>query len=436
MGIIRISGEKARQVAAKVFTPVSENKNILTAKGYTAMLGRIHGGADIDLAVATVYAAPKSYTGEDVVELSCHGGVYILNKILQLVYQNGAQPAGAGEFTKRAFLNGKLSLTQAEAVMDIISAEGEQAARAALATHEGVLFKRINEIITELVICSSNIAAWIDFPEEDVPEVEENALKANLNAILSKLNVLLSGYNTTSIIKDGIDTVIAGRPNVGKSTLMNLLAGTTRSIVTDIAGTTRDVVEQRVSLGGAVLNLADTAGIRTTDDVIESMGVEIAKKRIETAQLVIAVFDSSQALTDDDKLLADSLGAVPAIAVINKTDLAPQLDTEYIKTKFKHIVELSAAKGEGLAELEKAVAHIFALNSFDPSAAAIANQRQYDCAEKAATLITEAIAALDLSLDAVCVNVDCAINSLMELTGERASEKVVEAVFERFCVGK
>lgn len=437
IGIIRISGEEARAVAARVFTPAHRGKSLLNAAGYTALFGRVHDqGGDIDEAVALVFAAPKSYTGEDVVELSCHGGGFVLQRVLAAVLQSGAAPAQAGEFTKRAFLNGKLSLTQAEAVMDIISANGEQAAKAALAAHDGALYRRLDGIIRTLVELSANLAAWIDFPEEDVPAVQSDSLKAALIGICAQLDELISSYNTTRIVKEGIHTVIAGKPNVGKSTLMNLLAGETRSIVTDIPGTTRDVVDTTVRVGTALLRLSDTAGLRETDDPVERIGVTLAKNRLAEADLVLAVFDSSAALSSEDDEMVRAIGKAPAIAVINKTDLPSKLDRQYIQKNFKHIVEISAASGEGIKELAGVIEALFALASFDPMRAVLSNARQLACAQRAHALLTDALSALDLTLDAVCVNIDCALEALMELTGESVSDAVIESVFERFCVGK
>ncbi|SDN68453.1 tRNA uridine-5-carboxymethylaminomethyl(34) synthesis GTPase MnmE [Acetanaerobacterium elongatum] len=437
IGVIRISGDNAREVAARVFTPAAKKKSVLTAAGYTALFGRVYdkNGA-IDEAVALVFAAPKSYTGEDVVELSCHGGSFLLQRVLAAVLENGAAPAQAGEFTKRAFLNGKLGLTQAEAVMDIISANGEQAARAALAAHDGALYHKLSGIVAELVSLSASLAAWIDFPEEDVPAVQIDALSAALNSCCAQLDVLIAGYNTTRIVREGIHTVIAGKPNVGKSTLMNLLAGETRSIVTDIPGTTRDVVDITVRLGSAVLRLSDTAGIRATDDPVECIGVSLAKQRLLQADLVLAVFDSSAELTDEDKQLTEAIGSTPAIAVINKSDLPTQIDRAYIESHYKHIVEISAATGSGYQQLTTLIEHLFALENFDPMKPVLANARQLNCARRARALLEEALGALSLTLDAVCVNIDCGLDALMELTGERVSDTVIESVFERFCVGK
>ncbi len=436
LGVIRISGADAVRAASAVFRAVNGN-DLTNAKGYTARYGRVYDAVgDIDEAVALVFRAPKSYTGEDVVELSCHGGAYLLQRVLRAVYAQGVSPAGAGEFTKRAFLNGKMDLTQAQAVCDLIAASGEQAARAALSAREGALHREIADIIGSLITLSADLTAWIDFPEEDVPAVQSGAVRAQLDAASTRLDTLLDTFVTGRYIREGIRTAIAGKPNVGKSTLMNLLAGRTRSIVTDIPGTTRDVVEDTITLGGITLHLWDTAGLRKTDDPVERLGVSLAEERLNTADLILAVFDSSQELSDEDRRLVERKDNTPRIAVINKTDLAPRLDRAYISAHFHHIVEISAATGQGADALRDAITALFAVERFDPMRAVLAGERQRDCAERARTLLSEARDALGLSLDAVCASIDCALDALMELTGQKASEAVIDSVFERFCVGK
>ena len=301
IGVIRISGENALDVAERVFVSVND-KRITEMKGYTAAYGRIvDDGEVLDEAVALVFRAPHSYTGENVVELSCHGGLYVTKRVLRAVLKNGAVPAEAGEFTKRAFLNGKMGLTEAEAVMDIISARGAQSARAALSCMEGRLRMRIDRVRDTLVNTAAHLSAWADYPEEDIPEVDGDHLSSSLNECRNELNSLLNSYDAGKIMREGVDTVIAGRPNVGKSTIMNLLSGCERSIVTSIPGTTRDVIEETVILGEIPLRLSDTAGIRNTNDPVERIGVEKARDRILKAGLVLAVCDSSKPFSDGSK---------------------------------------------------------------------------------------------------------------------------------------
>ena len=438
MGVIRISGENACQVAQNVFKSVSD-KNITQMKGYTATFGMVFDGDEqIDEAVALVFKAPHSYTGEDVVEISCHGGLYVTKRVLRAVLKHGAVSAQPGEFTKRAFLNGKMGLTEAEAVMDIISARGKQSAKAALSCMEGKLRQRIDGVRDILINTTAHLAAWADYPEEDIPQIENDNLISTLKNCQNELGSLLKTYDAGKIIREGVNTVIAGRPNVGKSTLMNLLSGCERSIVTNVPGTTRDVIEETVMLGDIPLNLSDTAGIHLTDDPVEKIGVERAKDRILKAGLVLAVFDSSQPLSDDDKALIDLLTDAPALAVINKTDLEQKLDTEYIKSKIKNIVFISALMGNGSSELESKVAEIVGTSNLDSSQGILATERQRTSAENAFNFIKEAINAVNLgiTLDAVTVIIEEAINSLLELTGERVTEAVTDKIFAHFCVGK
>lgn len=439
IGIVRISGEEALAVADQVFRGVS-GKKLSQMRGYTAQLGGAFtpDGERLDDVVALVYRSPKSYTGEDVVELSCHGGLYVTKRLLQLVLDAGASPAGPGEFTRRAFLNGKMDLAQAEAVMGLISASGEQARKAALAGSSGVLSQRIAAIKGELMEQAAHLAAWADFPEEDVPEVEESQLLEGIRRGEAALSQLLEGFERGRMYREGLVTVIAGRPNAGKSTLMNLLSGCQRSIVTQYAGTTRDVVEETVMLAGVPLRLADTAGLRDTDDPVESIGVRAARQRLETAQLVLAVFDSSQALEKEDRELMDALEGVPSIAIVNKTDLPSQIAVEEIQARFEKTVFLSAATGEGLEDLEQALSEILDTKEFHPQEGVLFTQRQRADAQTAWDSLREGEQALlgGLTLDAVTVCVEDALTALSALTGEHVSEEIVDRVFEEFCVGK
>lgn len=438
IGIVRISGPEARQIANRVFYSKS-GKKLEELKGYHALFGKVFDqNGEIDEAVALNFRAPSSFTGEDVVELSCHGGLVILRRLLQAILQSGAKPAGPGEFTRRAFLHGKMGLTEAESVMQLVCAQGEQAAKIALAGKEGALEKRIRSIRKKLLDATSHLAAWADYPEDDVPRVSEEELRKTLFAVRSELSVLLRQFDAGKALREGVETVIAGRPNVGKSTLMNLLSGCERSIVTQYAGTTRDVVEETVLLGGIPLRLADTAGIRRTDNPVESIGVERAMDRVQSAQLVLAVFDSSQSLTEEDRDLIDTVMGRNSVAVINKSDLPQKIDYLYIKEKISQIVFISALSGKGLQSLEDAVIQILGTSGLNPADGILFTERQRDAARRTFDSVEEALEALDsgITLDAVTVSLDDAVNALLELTGERATEAVVNSVFEKFCVGK
>ncbi len=438
IGVIRISGDDALEIADRIFKNVNGRK-ITEMKGYTAAFGKIcNNGEEIDEAVALVFRAPNSYTGEDVVELSCHGGVFITKQVLRAVLSAGAVPAQAGEFTKRAFLNGKIDLTEAEAVIDIISAKSTSAARAALFAKEGVLRKKINSVKDDLLSLAAHLSAWADYPEEDIAEVTDDMIFDTCNKAITALEKLLSNYDSGQAVKQGIDTVIAGKPNVGKSTLMNLLSGCERSIVTDIPGTTRDIVEDTVVVGDVILRLSDTAGLRETDDTVEKIGVDRARKRLEECGLLLAVFDNSRELDSEDIELLKSAKNVPAVAIINKTDLKQKLDINYISNIISNIVYIAAKSGEGHEELVKAVEKIAGTENLNPSEGILSNERQRLAVSNALSSIKEARDALSLGMtfDAVTVSLEDAISQLLELTGEKASDEIIDRVFHNFCVGK
>ena len=394
--------------------------------------------SDIDKVVALLFRAPKSYTGEDVVEISCHGGLFVTDKVLKSAFQAGALPAEAGEFTKRAFLNGKMDLTSAESVMNVISAQGEQAEKIALGVLEGRLFKEIKGITDKLVYDLALLSAWVDYPYEEIEDLSDNNLKEHIEISITSLEKLIKDFSTGQIIMEGVDTAIVGCPNVGKSTLMNLLSGTEKSIVTEIAGTTRDIVEDTVNVGGITLRLADTAGVRETEDLVESIGVDRAVKRLENAELVLAVFDASRELNDSDRRLIDLCKGKKAIGIINKTDLDKNHLNGEIEKNFSQTVFISAKKGTGKDDLAKAVEELLGTADFDTSAVAVVNERQCECCKKALEALYDAEKALSLGLtmDAVTVCLDSAIENLMVLTGEKATELVVNEIFAQFCVGK
>lgn len=438
ISVIRVSGDEAIAVCDRCFRAVS-GQPLSALAGYRAAYGKVvDQDRLIDEAVALVFRAPKSYTGEDVVEISCHGGIYITKEVLRVLIQCGAQPAAPGEFTKRAFLNGKLSLTQAESVMDVIASQGKQTAQAALAGMEGNLYRKITAVKDSLLSIAGHLSAWADYPEEEIPVVEHDRLLSSLKEAEREINELLAGFDRGRLVRAGINTVIVGKPNVGKSTLMNLLAGCQRSIVTEIAGTTRDVIEDTVDIGGVVLNLADTAGIHQTDDIVEQAGVALSVQRLKTADLVLALFDHSSVLTEEDLVFIDQLQGQNVIAVVNKTDLEQRLDTERLKQFFKHIVYISAKNSEGINNLNSTILELLKIADFDPFAPMLANERQRSAAQQASTYLAEAIGGLStgFTLDAVTISIESAIESLLALTGERVTDRVVDEVFSHFCVGK
>lgn len=438
IGVIRISGEEAITIADNIFRNIN-GKHLSDMKGYTAAFGKvIFEGEEIDEAVALIFRAPHSYTGENVVELSCHGGIFLTRQVLRAALAAGAVPAQAGEFTKRAFLNGKIDLTEAESVMDLISAKSRSAARSAMVVKEGALRRRISGIKDELLSLTAHLSAWADYPEEDIADVSDEMIFDVCDQAIASLDQLLSTYDSGQAVKQGIDTVIAGRPNVGKSTLMNLLSGYEKSIVTEIPGTTRDVVEDIVLVGDVILRLSDTAGLRDTEDAVEKIGVDRARQRLSQCGLLLAVFDNSRPLDEEDFELLEMSREVPTIAIINKTDLTGQLEIDKIKEKISNIVFISAAKGEGREAIIKAVEQIAGTRDLNPSEGILSNERQRNNVKNALTSVEEAKNALlmGMTYDAVTVSLEDAISELLEMTGEKTGDEVIDRVFHNFCVGK
>lgn len=438
VGIIRISGENAFSVADKIFKAYSSVK-MVDSDGYRAHFGRVFDGEKaLDEAICLCFKAPKSYTGENVVEINCHGGIFLTKKVLKLVLENGAVPAMPGEFTKRAFLNGKLDLSEAESVMTLISAQGEQGINAAYNLLEGSLSRKINEINNKLISAASHISAWVDYPDEEIEDINNNKLQYTVNTAICSINELLKKYDSGIAVTTGVEAAIVGKPNVGKSTLMNLLSGYDKSIVTEIEGTTRDIIEETVNLNGCILRISDTAGMRATDDIVEKIGVERSRKKLERAAIIFALFDSSCELTQEDFELIKLCKGKTVVPVINKTDLPMKTDKAFIEKELGKTIEISAKCGNGYDEFCDTVTTILGTKNFDTTSAMLANERQRLCCEKALAGLNDAKIAMDngLTLDAVEICIDDAISALLELTGQKASEAVVDEVFKQFCVGK
>lgn len=444
IAVVRLSGPDAYPIAAKVFAPIHKKKSVLEAKGYTALFGHyLLDGQEMDETVALFYRAPRSYTGEDVVELSVHGGSAMADGLQQALIAAGAMPAAPGEFTRRALENGRMSLTQAEAVMEVISAGGRQGAALAKSALDGRLAREAEGIRRQLQTLAAHLTAWIDYPEEDVPELAPDELKAALQQQKAKLDGWVNSYNAGAVLRHGVDCVLLGRPNVGKSTLLNLLAGFDRAIVTPVAGTTRDVVEQAVQLGDIRLNLFDTAGVRGEEeaDAIEAEGIRRSWKKLEEAGLVLAVFDAGGPVTEADIEIARRCEGRPALAIFNKQDLADDaglFDEGLLAPCFKHCIRLCAKDAASLKPLSDAVAGLLGTANLDPNAAALVSRRQLAAATAARDAVGEAIAAVDagFGLDAAGVCIEDALRALADLTGEDAAEAVIDEVFSTFCVGK
>ena len=437
IGIIRMTGDDCIAVAEKVFT-LNNKTPLSNAPDRKLMLGQLHDkqGRVIDSCCVICSRGPHSYTGEDTVEFHCHGSPAVLAAGLDALYAAGALPAKRGEFTKRAFLNGKLDLTQAEAVIDLIEADTADAAANAAGQVEGVLQKKLNPIYNDLTDLCSHFHAVLDYPDEDIDDFELISYEAALRNDVKALQTLLNTYGQGRILRQGVAAAIVGKPNVGKSSLLNALAGFDRVIVTEVAGTTRDTVEETVMVGSTRLRLIDTAGIRETDDKIEAMGVERSKKAAQDADLVIFVCDGSAPLDDEDRAAIDAcLDAQNSIALINKADL-PQ-KTVPSDLPFMYVIPICAKTGEGLDLLADTIDTMFA-GSAPCDGSILTNARQFDAIRRAYDAMQRSMQALKLGLtpDAVLTDVEDAMSAMGEVTGATVREDITARIFERFCVGK
>lgn len=437
ISVIRVSGPESIDVVDKVFFSKS-GKKLNSAKSHTIHYGFIKDGEKIlDEVLVSVMRAPNTFTREDTVEVNCHGGLVVTEAVLSLIIKNGAAMALPGEFTKRAFLNGRLDLSQAEAVIDIINSPSSLALSAAANQLGGTLSSEINVLRDTVLEILAKINANLDYPEEDIDEYDATELISDIESVKASLSKLLSTSMRGKLIRDGIDTVICGKPNVGKSSVLNLLAKEARAIVTDIAGTTRDVIEERITLGKVVLNVFDTAGIRETDDKIESLGIDKSKEYIEKADLVLFVVDAKSGITDDDREIYEAVKNKNIILLYNKCDL------EEVKKECdlscSDIVYMSAKTGEGLDELSNIIEEKFKLGTISASNdAIITNIRHKEALTNAISSISRAIDSFkeNMPQDLVSIDIiDCA-SYLGEITGKTVSEEVVEKIFARFCLGK
>ena len=437
IGIIRLSGDGCAEVAGKVFT-LNNQKPLSEAPDKKLVLGSLRDkdGRVIDSCCAIYSRGPHSYTGEDTVEFHCHGSPAVLAAGLEALYIAGARPAQRGEFTKRAFLNGKLDLTQAEAVIDLIEADTADAAANAAGQVSGVLQKKLAPVYNDLVNLCSHFHAVLDYPDEDIEDFGLASYEGTLKADAKALENLLKTYGQGQIMRQGVAAAIVGKPNVGKSSLLNALAGFDRAIVTDIPGTTRDTVEETAMVGGVKLRLIDTAGIRETSDTVEAIGVERSKQAIENAQLVLFVCDGSQPLTDEDEAIIDLCTEHEnAVAVINKTDLGTVVEPGDLP--FMNVIRLCANTGDGLDQLADVVEVLFE-NDTPCDGSILTNARQADACRRAYDAIDRAMKGLRLGLtpDMVLIDIENAMEAMGEVTGATVREDITARIFERFCVGK
>lgn len=437
IGIIRLSGNDCAEIAGSVFT-LQNNMPLKEAPNRKLMLGtlRDRNGRVIDQCMAVYTRAPHTYTGEDTVEIQCHGSPAVLAAGLDALFSAGAQPAKRGEFTKRAFLNGQLCLTQAEAVIDLIEAETADAAANAAGQVGGVLQKKLSPIYDQLTNLCSHFHAVLDYPDEDIEDFGLEQYSGALRSSAKELYALIQTYGQGRILKQGVSAAIVGKPNVGKSSLLNALAGYERVIVTEIAGTTRDTVEESVILGNTRLRLIDTAGIHDTDDRIEAIGVERSKRAVEDADLVLFVCDGTKPLTEEDQeVIRVCMDAQNAIALINKSDLGSVVIPSDLP--FMQVICISAETGDGLSQLADVIDVMFA-NSTPCDGSVLTNPRQFDAIRRAYEGLLNALQGLKLGLspDAVLTDVEIAMYAIGEVTGNTVREDITARIFERFCVGK
>ena len=441
IGIVRMSGEKCFDVLNKIFIPKKQEK-IENIKGYTIKYGHIvENNEIIDEVLVSYFKAPRSYTEENMCEINTHGGNVIIRKILDLCLKNGANMAEPGEFTKRAFLNGRIDLVQAESVADIIDAKSEKEVKAGMKQLEGVLSKKIKEIKQEILDVMVNVDVSIDYPEYDVEDVTNKQISDMLNSVQKKLENLEKSFDNGKLIKEGIKTAIIGKPNAGKSSLLNAILKEDRAIVTEYEGTTRDTIEEFVTIEGIPLKLIDTAGIREAKDEVEKIGIKKSKEIAEEADLVIAIFDSSKELSREDEEILKIIKNKKAIILLNKSDLNSELndDDKKFTSVTPNIIKISALKGEGLENLYKLISKMYNLEEINlDNDAIITNLRQKNLITKAIENLKKTRKTLEknMPIDIIAIYMKEILENLGSITGEVVTDDIINEIFSKFCLGK
>lgn len=439
ISIIRVSGDKALFIVSSIFEG-KNNRKLDDINPYSMRYGKIvdkFSKEIIDEVLVSYMKGPKSFTAEDSVEINCHGGIISTNKVLEEVIKAGARIAEPGEFTKRAFLNGRIDLSQAEAVMDLIRAKTDLSMKSALMQSEGRISREIKDIRHELLGVIAHIEATVDFPEEDLEEMTSDKIKIDLDNIIKRIEKLLDTANEGRIIREGLSMVIIGKPNVGKSSLLNSILMEQRSIVTDVPGTTRDVIEEYVNLEGIPVKIVDTAGIRETEDLVEKIGVERSKEKINEADLVVFMLDLSRRLDSDDKEILDYIKDKKYIVILNKSDLKRELE-EYSFDDMKNVIEISAKNGDGIDTLKKKIKELFFKGEINSTDLMITNSRHKEALYKAKEKCLASLETLNsgVSIDLASIDIRGAWMNLGEVSGETLEEDIIDKIFSEFCLGK
>lgn len=440
IGIIRMSGDNCFKILSKIFKPHNDYSEI---NGYTMRFGHIcdENGDIVDEVLVSYFVGPKSYTTENMCEINSHGGLVVERKILDLCLKNGAELAEPGEFTKRAFLNGRIDLVQAESVIDLINSKSEKEAKASISQLEGNLSRNINNIKAELLDLMADVEANIDYPEYDIEDVTNNKILLKLDSIENKLNKISSSFKNGKVLREGIKTAIVGKPNAGKSSLLNTILNEERAIVSEVQGTTRDTIEEFVTIEGITLKLIDTAGIRNTNDEIEQIGVKKSKKVIDDAELIISIFDGSRALEEEDYQILNLIKDKNAIIVINKVDIKQTgiENDELIKSLNKKIIKMSAKNGDNIEELYETISEMFKVNDIEIDDGEILtnirHKSQIDLALNSIKLTRETIKN-NMPVDIIEIYLKQILSDLGKITGDDISEDIMNEIFSKFCLGK
>lgn len=439
IGIVRISGQKAIEILSKIFKPKS-GKNVEELKNFSINYGHIYNGDEIvDEVLVSILKGPKTYTREDIVEINCHGGFVITEKVLETVLRYGARHAEVGEFTRRAFLNGRIDLTQAEAVMDLIHGKTEKSVSLSLNQLRGDLKEQIAYLKKLLLDVAAHVNVVLDYPEEGIDDPLPQGLVDNLKFVMVTADKLIKSYDKGKMIKEGIKTAIVGKPNVGKSSLLNSVLREERAIVTHVAGTTRDIIEEVINLKGIPLVLVDTAGIRKTEDIVETIGVEKSKELMETADLVLFVVDGSQTLSEEDLKIHEKIKAANVIGIINKIDVEKKVDITPLN-KVENWIEISAKESIGIEEMESRIYSYIVKGDIEDNSQKliITNIRHKSALEKTKDAVKNIFETIEsgLPMDLIAVDLKEGLDALSEVTGEISSEDLLDHIFKNFCVGK